>query len=203
MRDLYVVTHGEAEHHVTGLVGGWHDSVLTSRGQEQAAAAARSVTGRAPAGTRVVSSDLRRAAQTARPIADALGSAVELRPELRELSYGEAEGRPQAWLDARFVPAPDHARLDHRYGIPGSESKRELADRVYRVVAELLDQPWAHLVVVTHGFALTFVVAAWARLPLESVGWLNLHAPAGSITHLREDDRFGNRAVVSLARVPA
>ncbi len=38
MRNLYVVTHPEATHHVDGLVGGQFDSELTTRGLRQAAA---------------------------------------------------------------------------------------------------------------------------------------------------------------------
>ena len=36
MRDLYIVTHPEATHHVEALVGGWYDSALTQRGAEHA-----------------------------------------------------------------------------------------------------------------------------------------------------------------------
>ncbi|WP_218017263.1 hypothetical protein [Rhodococcus marinonascens] len=32
MRNLYVVAHPEAAHHVEGVVGGWHDSQLTHGG---------------------------------------------------------------------------------------------------------------------------------------------------------------------------
>jgi len=55
-----------------------------------------------------------------------------------------------------------------------------------------------HQVVVTHGGALTFVVAAWIRMPLASVGYAAFRATGGGITHLREDDFFHNRQVVSL-----
>ena len=43
MRRLYVVTHPESVHHVSAIVGGWHDSELTDRGDrwEQLLAAMR------------------------------------------------------------------------------------------------------------------------------------------------------------------
>jgi len=64
---------------------------------------------------RVYTSDLRRAVQTAEPLAQVLGVRPEPDSRLREISYGAAEGKPQAWLDSRFVPAPGTAagRLDH------------------------------------------------------------------------------------------
>lgn len=37
MERVYVVTHPEASHHVTGIVGGWHDSRLTEGRRPRAA----------------------------------------------------------------------------------------------------------------------------------------------------------------------
>ena len=39
-KDIYLVAHGEAQHHVQGLVGGWYDSDLTELGHRQAQAIA-------------------------------------------------------------------------------------------------------------------------------------------------------------------
>ncbi len=201
MRRLYVVTHPEAEHHLSGQVGGWWDSALTERGLRQADAIAARIRELVPAGAEVAlhASDLTRTAQTARAIGDLLGVPPTLTAGLREKSYGVAEGRPQAWLDARFVPPPATGdRMDHAEGIEGAETRRQFAARVYAAVDEVLADPCAHQVVVTHGFALTFVVAAWIGMPLESTGYVNLRATSGGITVLEEDDFFANRGVVRL-----
>jgi hypothetical protein len=42
---------------------------------------------------------------------------------------------------------------------------------------------------------MTFVIARWIRLPLEAAGHVNFRSNSGGITHLQEDDFFGNRAV--------
>ncbi|ARX88165.1 phosphoglycerate kinase [Streptomyces alboflavus] len=63
-------------------------------------------------------------------------------------------------------------------------------------MAELLERPREHQIVVTHGFAATFVVAAWIKMPYDSVGSVHFRAPSGSITVLHEDDFFHNRQVV-------
>jgi probable phosphoglycerate mutase len=89
-------------------------------------------------------------------------------------------------------------RLDHRFGIPGAETRRELASRIYRAVDRIVASPATHQVIVTHGFALTFVVAAWIGMPLEAAGSVAVLAASGSITYLQEDDLFGNRAIVRL-----
>lgn len=89
---------------VQALAAAWH------------AAAAR---GDAPAPGRMVSSDLGRAVHSARLLAAPWRLAIEPDPRVREMSFGEWEGRPwhdigtadgarlQAWMDAWLdVPAP-------------------------------------------------------------------------------------------------
>ena len=72
------------------------------------------------------------------------------------------------------------------------------AQRVYAVMDAILESSCEHQVIVTHGFAVTFVLASWIRMPIESLGYVNFRAASGSITLLREDDYFHNRQVVSL-----
>lgn len=54
---------------------------------------------------------------------------------------------------------------------------------------------------VTHGGALTFVIAAWIRMPIRSAGHVAFRSTSGGITHLREDDFFHNRQVMALNSV--
>jgi len=201
MRNVYVVTHAQSQHHLDGVVGGWHDSDLSDHGRVQASRIAKVVAALVPAtaDARVHTSDLRRAVQTADPIAEALGVHAEQDARLREISYGSAEGRPQAWLEERFVPAPETAigRLDHRFGIPDAETRREVGERVYAAVHAILADDREHQVVVTHGFALTLLVAAWQRVPIDHAAWVSFPATSGGLTHLREDDRYRNRSVLS------
>src|SRR5699024_3118122 len=108
MRMIYVVTHPEAQHHVDRVVGGWHDSPLTDAGRLDAMLIAGALRDFIPRAAPVTphTSDLRRCTAVAQIVGDALD--VEMVPDerLREKSYGEAEGRPQAWLDERFTPPP-------------------------------------------------------------------------------------------------
>ncbi|RFU86225.1 histidine phosphatase family protein [Streptomyces triticagri] len=201
MRSLYVVTHPEATHHVEGVVGGWHDSALTAAGECAADAAARALRARVPEGAEVelFSSDLRRTRQTAAAIGELFGVQPFLDRRLREKSYGRAEGRPQSWLDERFVPPPAVGeRLDHDEGIAGAETKAVWVARVHAAMGEILARPCTQQIVVTHGGSLTFVVTAWLGIPAESTGRAAFRAAAGSITVLHEDDYFHNRQVVAL-----
>ncbi|WP_166970357.1 histidine phosphatase family protein [Brevibacterium atlanticum] len=213
-RTLYVITHPESRHHVEGRVGGWFDSSLTEHGRSQARSIAAELRRRIPAdaSAEVVTSDLARTRETAEVVAEALGTRAEVAAGLREKSYGIAEGREQSWLDERFVfpPKPgdvgaallDHqVRLDHDEGIEGAETRRELGARVYEAMDEILARPAAHQVIVTHGFAHTFVIGRWLELPLDSMGWAAFAARSGCITELTEDAAFGNRTLRRLADV--
>lgn len=108
---------------------GWIDPPLADPAAERTAAerlAAR--IGRAPV---VYSSDRRRARQAARPLARALGARVEVTPALREIHYGEWEGR--SWAEIRRA---DHDRFERYMAdwkhtpMPGGESQAALDARV-------------------------------------------------------------------------
>lgn len=203
-RTVHVVTHPEATHHVDRLVGGVHDSDLTATGVRHAHRLAAALRARVPRGAAVdvVTSDLLRTRRTAGAIGDALGIAPRLDARLREASYGEAGGRPQAWLDARLVPPPAVGdRLLHDLGVAGAETRLDVALRVYAATTDLLRRAVDHQVVVTHGFAATFVVAAWIGMPVVAAGHVAFPVPSGSITTLREDGFFRNRAVLGVGDV--
>ena len=215
MQNIYVVTHAQSQHHIENRVGGWYDTGLTALGQRQAkAAAARLETLTSHSKTSapkmnslpyLISSDLKRAAETADIIGHALGTTSILDPGFRENSYGAADGKPQAWLDERITMAPDDNRLDHLV-VTGAESKRSFITRIYKSMnalqkSSLADAAAAHtdtdttIIIVTHGYALTFVIAAWIGLKIEDAGYVNFTAAPAGITHLYQDDGFRNKGV--------
>ncbi|WP_280217964.1 histidine phosphatase family protein [Nocardia neocaledoniensis] len=201
MQNLFVVSHPHAEHTEADLVGGWYDSRLTARGRRDAhliaGALQRGRDGGRP--LRITTSDLVRCAETAAILAPVLDVEVTRDRRLREISFGDAEGRPNEWLRRHQVPAPDSDRLDHRGPVPGAETRREVATRVGACVGELMaDLAYDH-VVVTHGFALTFVITTWMRIPVDAAGFASFATTPGAITHLRLDDYWRNRTLVSLA----
>lgn len=200
-RRLIVVEHPEATHHVEGHVGGWFDSELTEQERERAGAVAERLRALVSAGepAEVWSSDLRRAAETAEMVAGRLQVRPVLLPGLREVSYGVAEGRPEALLHARFVPPPAVGdRMDHDVGIEGAETCRQVATRVYAATEQALASPCRKQVVVTHGFALTFVVSAFVGMPLGAAGRIGVRSTSGGTTGLEKDGRFHDRTIVSV-----
>lgn len=201
MKNLYVVAHAQSQHHIDRLVGGWYDTGLTELGRRQASCVAERLRELVPndAAVELYSSDLLRAYQTAEAISGLFGVPIQATADLREKSYGEAGGKPQAWLDERFAFPPSTGnRMDHDEGVAGAETRRDIARRIYRAMYQILASPCSHQVIVTHGGALTFVVAAWIKMPLDAAGHIAVKSTSGGITQLVEDDLFFNRGIVSL-----
>ena len=114
------------------------------------------------------------------------------------MSFGEAEGRPVDSLPQVLFSCAASDKLDHR-SVAGSESRRATASRLYEAMEEIIGSERA--IICTHGFATTFLIACWIGMPIESVGRVSFRVRPGSITHLREDDIHGNRALESLGNV--
>jgi probable phosphoglycerate mutase len=199
VKEIFVVTHPEATHHVEDRVGGWFDSELTERGVNQAQRIATALAVSVQPGAALYSSDLRRTAQTA----VAIGNQLQLEPmwlhEMREKSYGVGEGKPDAWFRERFVPPPLLGeRMDHHEGLEGAETKLQWARRVYAGMETILSDTAHQKIIVTHGGSATFVIAHWIGMPLDALSYASFRVDSGSITRLVEDDYFHNRAVTRL-----
>lgn len=196
MKRICLITHCEATHSVDGKVGGWFDSELTAKGEQQAAelSGKLAVIGFDVGGLPVYSSDLKRAARTAEILTENTPNQPILDQRLREMSFGEHEGMDQDEHHKIMIPeSPSGNRLDHRI-CRGSESRRDVAKRIAEFMEELMELD-KDIVVVTHGFAATFVIAAFQKIGITSMGYVNYALRPGSISILEEDDLFKNRTV--------
>lgn len=200
MRCIYLVSHAQSVHHVEHRVGGWYDTGLTELGRVQAQKTGKFLASEITGGVLFYSSDLKRASETAEIISSHLGESVQLDNRLREMSYGVAEGKPQKWGDENIKPQPpDGDRMNHRV-FDGAESKLELAQRTCSALNDILALDFENIVIVTHGFASTFLVMAWMMIPVEHLGYCNLPSKPGCVSKLIEDDYFGNRGVAYLCK---
>ena len=155
---LILVRHGESAWNAAGRVQGQADPGLSEAGRAQALALAPLVRAQGP--TAVVSSDLRRAAETAGLVADAPAT-----PDARwrECAMGDWTGRDVGELDAdpegRFA-----AWRDGRADPPGGETWREVCDRIAGAVRELQSARIDRALVVTHGGPVRAACAVLAGL---------------------------------------
>ena len=168
---LWLIRHGESTWNVRGLAQGHHDGArLTARGEQQAAELAAEL--RTQNIRTLYASDLRRALETAAPLAEVLGLAVNLDARLRERSLGVLEGSASAaispevtGLRAQRVADPD-ARPD------GGESVRDLYERAASFADELAtrDHP-GDVAVVAHGGTLRVLDAYLHGIAVERMAW--------------------------------
>jgi len=104
------------------------DAGLTHRGQQQASEAARAIArDRVDA---VYVSPLRRAQETAAPLAALLGRAPTVVPDLAEISIEAASGLTQIEVDHYFMEALRRPLAEHWEGWPRGESFRDFHGRV-------------------------------------------------------------------------
>lgn len=196
MKRICLITHAQATHATDKLVGGWFNSNLTDKGQEQAKLLSSKVTefGFDPSKLTTYSSDLNRAYQTAQLICAGSESKIVLEPRLREMSFGTHEGMPQQeHIELMQTPPPSGNRLDHRI-CPGAESRRDVATRVVDFVDSIMDSE-EDVIIVAHGFSSSFVIAAFQKIAIESMAYIDYKLKSGSISILETDDTFHNRTI--------
>ena len=196
MKRICLITHCEATHSVDGRVGGWFDSELTAEGKRQASQLTNKIAGLGfdIQNLKVYSSDLKRAAQTTQILTNGTNTLIIYDQRLREMSFGAHGGMMQSEHNKIMVPvSPNGNRLDHRI-CDGAESRRNVAERVYKFVDDimLLEKD---KIVVTHGFAASFFIAAFQKIEVASMGYINYRLNPGSVSILEEDDIFMNRTV--------
>jgi alpha-ribazole phosphatase len=169
------VRHGETPPNRAGLLLGRTDAALTDHGRAQAERLAETLAGLEVA--RVISSPLRRARDTAAPIAAACGEVVEVDDRLVEIDYGEWEGRPLADLDPEVVA---RWRRDGGFAPPGGESLEVVADRVSSFCDETLDDPV--VVAVSHVSPIKAAVT-WTLRVAPELAW-RMRLEVASITRI-------------------
>lgn len=165
MATIVLVRHGETTWNADGRVQGWAPVPLSGRGHEQATTLATALAERYSV-DRLISSDLRRTLETARPIARETGVAVEPDSAWRERDFGSLQG-----LDYRelFLGYPEFALTEVGYTAATAqpESGESLLDQRTRVLAafdRLVDSLSEDetVVVVTHGGTL-YLIMGWLK----------------------------------------
>ena len=131
--------------------------MLTERGHEQARIAAAALAGRGI--TRLITSPMRRAQETAAPISAALGLEIETDPEIYELREEEGFGdlapeeqKLRRWSEWMAAHADDPA-----YAPPGADSFEGMRERT-RAFRRRMEPEMGTPLVVTHGIFLRFLL---------------------------------------------
>ncbi len=135
LRRLLLLRHGETDFNVERRMQGHLDSALTELGVAQSRAVAPLLAQRRP--ERLLSSELRRAADTAEEVGLACGLPVKLDARLRETNLGEWEGRTTSEIEAAEPGVIARWRSDPTWAPPGGESRLDVVARSMPVITEL------------------------------------------------------------------
>ncbi|MEZ0347674.1 MAG: histidine phosphatase family protein [Thermus sp.] len=193
MKELWLIRHGETEWNVKKRFQGHLDVPLSPVGIGQAFRLAQRLARSRLPFDGLFSSDLRRARETAEPLAAVLGLPLQTTPLLREIDVGELAGLARDEAEARFPDFMQRAQEDPWHTPrPGGESMADLAQRLL-VFLETLP-PGRHLL-VTHGGVIR--AALKLTLDLEGHAWRRVHIPNTSITRIQ----LPNREVLSVSDV--
>ncbi len=171
LRRLVLLRHGQTDYNVAGRMQGHFDSMLTRTGVEQAAVVAPEIAALVP--DRLISSDLRRAVDTADVVGTACGRPVKLDARLRETHLGEWQGRTVDEIEDAWPGAIATWRSDPGWAPPGGESRIEVVRRSMPVVEELDEEfgsgvPDTTVVLVAHGGLIAGLVCGLLALPAAS-----------------------------------
>ncbi len=153
--DLLLIRHGQSEAYVEGrpfpLIDGHGDPPLSALGRDQAGKVADRVAGAGIDAIYVTT--LCRTAQTAAPLAERLGLAPVVEPDLREVNLGEWEGGLYRKMVAEFHPIAQRMFAEERWDvIPGAESLVSFDGRVRAAIGRLAAaHPSQRVAVFTHG----------------------------------------------------
>ncbi|UNX53775.1 histidine phosphatase family protein [Georgenia sp. TF02-10] len=169
---LVLWRHGQTDFNRSMRLQGQSDIALNETGRRQAAGAATALAALLP--TRIITSDLVRAADTAQALGDLTGIVPVPDPRLRERRFGAWEGMTRSEIAEAWPAAYAAWRQGHEPEGVGAETRSECGRRVAAAVeeaaADLTDDDV--LVVVAHGAAIT--LGQTVLLGLDPMDWFGL-----------------------------
>lgn len=203
---LYFLRHGETTASQTGSFCGRLDLELTPAGYEMAKDFALAY--RDAPWTAIYSSPLKRTMATATPLSDLLGIPIHKREGLKEIAYGQWEGKTAAEVNREFHD--DYVRwlADPGWNSPtGGEKGIDIARRSSEVLEEIdHNHDDGHILIVSHKATIRIMLCSLLgidigryrdriAMPVASVTIVELaeHGPLfqviGDRSHLRNDLR--------------
>lgn len=165
MTDIVLVRHGETVWHHENRYAGSSDVALTALGRRQADILAGWA--RSNRLTACWSSDLSRAAETLAPVAASAGLSPRSDVRLREVDFGDGEGRTAAEMGERFGEQYDAFRDDPvSHHLPGGEDPEQAVRRALDCLTDIrAEVPDGRVLLVWHSTLLRLVLCRLLGIP--------------------------------------
>lgn len=169
MTTLLLIRHGQTNWNIEGRYTGQSDIPLNETGQEQARHLAERLRDAPP--EVIITSDLRRASQTANIIASVCEAPIHTDARLREINQGVWEGMLFPDIKAQF--AKEFAARQANpltVSAPNGETVGQVRDRVLDAVKDMAQKyPNRRVAVVAHGLVLALIKTHAYNHPIAKV----------------------------------
>ncbi len=187
---LLLARHGQTEWHRDNRYVSRTDIALTETGHAQARALAHRAEREKV--DLVFSSPLGRALLTAKPAAAARNLEPETDERLRELDFGEWEGRTLSEIREEDPESVRRFEESAEHGFPGGEPLHEGADRVLDVFADLSrSHAGGTVLVVAHNTLLRLALCRMLGIELGQYRRLMPRVLNGALSEVRFDEKGG------------
>ncbi|MGE5632832.1 MAG: alpha-ribazole phosphatase [Caulobacteraceae bacterium] len=186
MTELYLIRHGETELNVKGVYYGWTDCCLSERGLAQAEELSDIL--QDVRFDVVVSSNLKRAIDTAVIVSDFPTDGIIMDERLRELNFGAWEGLHFREVQEKHREAWELWGKDWINASPPSgESFKDIYNRVKECIGEILTEyKGKRILVVSHQGTMRLIPMILLGLPEE--GYWSFTAEHGRYSLLQIDE---------------
>ncbi|MCM3768331.1 histidine phosphatase family protein [Neobacillus niacini] len=183
MKHLILIRHGEAEHLLEGLVGGWTDTKLTEIGKQQAKCTGERLSQLIKdTPFNFYTSDLSRAKETAEYIGDILGKKPVVVSELRELNNGMAANLSKE--EAKKIKNPITDPILDWVPYPEAESWNMMQKRLSEFLDKIKNDRNDLTILVSHGNSIISLIHSWLGFSTDMFN-ISFDIQPCSITHLR------------------
>ncbi|WP_297890125.1 histidine phosphatase family protein [Sulfurihydrogenibium sp.] len=150
MKHIYLCRHGESEYNAKKIVQGHIDTELTEKGKNQAKALGEFLKDKGI--KKIISSDLKRAYQTAKIVGKILGLEVHKDERIREMHFGTWEGLSYDWI---YQNAKEHfynwLSNPVKHPLPKQEDPFHFEKRLKIFLEDIKKYPDDSILVVGHG----------------------------------------------------
>lgn len=163
---LFLLRHGETTYSQSGGFCGALDPDLTPEGEQMAQDFAE--TYRHEPWAAIYASPMKRTIATAKPLAEALGVEMRLRPGLKEIRYGAWEGKTQAAVREQYGDDYINWMTEPAWNPPtGGETSVEIANRAMPVVAEIEEEfTEGRVLIVSHKATIRIILCSLLGIDL-------------------------------------
>jgi broad specificity phosphatase PhoE len=149
--EIIIVRHGLSEANKAGIVSGHLDTPLTKEGHQQAKKLSQRLADKKIEA--IFSSPLKRAMETALPLAEKLGIEINVDRRIIEVNFGDFEAKSNDKLVQKLGMAPRDLLDTYEYDFSSfnGETSNEVRTRVESFLKDLKEQPYETVLVVAHG----------------------------------------------------